>query len=100
MVYECKPTGEISEIIRLKKELTTAIETDTITWKEWDYIPKVLRKTNKLNNPYSTNYKHWRRFSYMGLVYCWNSNCFCYCKFINETLTTPTTSSPRFTYCC
>ena len=51
MVYECKPTGEVSEIYKTKKELTTAIETDTITWKEWDSIPKVFRKTNKVNKP-------------------------------------------------
>ena len=51
MVYECKPTGEVSEIYKTKKELTTAIETDNITWKEWDSIPKVFWKTNKVNNP-------------------------------------------------
>ena len=51
MLYDCKPTGEISEVYKTKKELTTAIETDTITWKEWDSIPKGLRKSNKVNNP-------------------------------------------------
>ena len=51
MLYDCKPTGEVSEIYKTKKELTTAIETDTITWKEWESIPKGFRKTNKVNNP-------------------------------------------------
>ena len=51
MLHDCKPTGEVSEVYKTKKELTTAIETDTITWKEWDYIPKVFRNTNKVNNP-------------------------------------------------
>jgi len=51
MLFDCKPTGEVSEIYKTKKELTTAIETDTITWKEWESIPKGFRKTNKVNNP-------------------------------------------------